>query len=404
MGPLTLARRTFGRAWNDRVLGLAAEAGFWQLLSLPPLLLAVLGTIGYVGDAVGRDTTASIRDSLLHGASDLLTPSVMTDVVRPTVDEIMFRGRPDVISIGFLLSLWSGSSAMATYVNTITIAYGQRELRSAVSSRLLALRLYVAQVITGIVLLPSLVLGPDLIARLLDADRHHLVSTLITTLFWPVVAILSLAILTSLYHLAPPIRTQWRHAVPGALLAVLLWLVGSYLLRMYLELVFGNELVYGSLAAPVAALLFFYITALAVLLGAELNAALYEEAKARASAEPPPSGAGPSGTGQGGRRRWWRRSGPRPPESPRANPVPHGVPGPPDPAGPAGPARPPAAPGSPTLPGQGRSDSPDRPPPIVRSTPSPARPALDDGRLDPTPPAPAGRRADPATPGGRVGG
>jgi membrane protein len=163
---------------------------------------------------------------------------------------------------------------MATYVNTITIAYGQRELRSAVRSRLLALLLFVAQLISGVVLLPALVLGPDLVSKLFDAHRHHLVGVLVTVLFWPVVALAALSMLTSLYHLSLPVRRPWRSALPGALFALVCWVVGSYLLRLYLEAVFGNELVYGSLAAPVAALLFFYITALAVLLGAELNAAL----------------------------------------------------------------------------------------------------------------------------------
>jgi membrane protein len=269
-----------------------------------------------IWSTVGRDTTTSIRNSVLHGASDLLTPSVVADVVRPTVDQIIFRGRPDVISIGFLLSLWSGSSAMATYVNTITIAYGQRELRSAVRSRLLALRLYIAQVVTGVVLLPALVLGPDLIARMFDAKRHHLVNMLINTLFWPVVALLSLAMLTSLYHLSPPERSRWRGAVPGALLAMALWLVGSYLLRMYLGLVFGNELVYGSLAAPVAALLFFYITAVAVLLGAELNAAMYDNARARSAEDGGGSGGAGGGTteipARPASRRWRRRRAARP--------------------------------------------------------------------------------------------
>jgi membrane protein len=80
--------------------------------------------------------------------------------------------------------------------------------------------------------------------------------------------------LTSLYHQSLPVRRPWRRALPGAILPVVLWIFGSYLLRMYLEVVFGHELVYGALAAPVAALLFFYVTALAVLLGAELNAAI----------------------------------------------------------------------------------------------------------------------------------
>ncbi len=293
MRALTLARRTAARAWGDRVLGLAAEAGFWQLLSLPPLLLAILGTIGYIGDAVGADAVDNVRQSLLNTADDLLTPSIVDDVVRPTINEILTHGRPDVISIGFLLSLWTGSSAMATYVNTITIAYGQRRLRSAVRSRLLALRLYIAQVTSGVILLPSLVLGPGLISQLLDADRHHLVGWLLNILFWPVVAALSLTMLTSLYHLSLPSRRPWRRALPGALLAMVVWNVGSYLLRLYLEMVFGNELIYGSVAAPVAALLFFYITALAVLLGAELNAAIDEQSE---HTRAPADGALPSPT------------------------------------------------------------------------------------------------------------
>ncbi|MEX5633217.1 YihY/virulence factor BrkB family protein [Parafrankia sp. FMc2] len=273
---LRLARVTVSNAWRHRVLGLAAEAGFWQLLSMPPLLLALLGTIGYVGDALGGDALDNVRQTILGAADNLLTESVVDGTVRPTIDEILSRGRPDVISIGFLLSLWTGSAAMATFVNTITIAYGQRELRSAVRSRLLALALFLAQVATGVILLPALVLGPGILSDLLDSSRHPIVDELLKDLFWPVVGVVSLAMLTSLYNLALPQRRPWRRALPGAGLALCLWLVGSYLLRMYLELVFSNELVYGSLAAPVAALLFFYITALAVLLGAELNAALDE--------------------------------------------------------------------------------------------------------------------------------
>jgi membrane protein len=269
-----VAARAMSNAWRDRVLGLAAEAGFWQLLSLPPLLLTLLGSIGYIGDAIGSNAVNSIRNSLLRGADDLLTDEVVNDVVRPTVDQILTHGRPDVISIGFVLALWTGSTAMATYVNTITIAYGQRDLRSAVRSRLLALRLFLVQVLTGVILLPALVLGPDLLAELLRAKRHPVVKVLLELAFWPVVAVLALAVLTSLYHQALPRRRPWRRALPGALFALVGWLIGSYLLRLYVERVFGNELIYGSLAAPAAALLFFYITALAVLLGAELNAAL----------------------------------------------------------------------------------------------------------------------------------
>lgn len=301
-GPLRLARTTLANAWRHRVLGLAAEAGFWQLLSLPPLLLSLLGALGYVADAIGGDALSSIRDSILRGAGDLLTESVVDDAVRPTVDEILSRGRPDVISIGFVLSLWTGSTAMATFVNTITIAYGQRDLRSAVRSRLVALWLFLAQLTSGVIILPALILGPGMISRIFDADRHPSVDHLLTLLFWPVVGLVALTMLTSLYHLSLPVRRPWWRALPGATLALVCWLVGSDLLRLYLEIVFSHELVYGSLGAPVAALLFFYITALAVLFGAELNAALDEQFSRRsrkhtdgptAAGSAPPTGPAP---------------------------------------------------------------------------------------------------------------
>ncbi|WP_081438241.1 YhjD/YihY/BrkB family envelope integrity protein [Pseudofrankia asymbiotica] len=328
---LRVAGRAASNAWRDRVLGLAAEAGFWQLLSLPPLLLALLGTIGYIADALGSDAVNSIRASLLRGASDLLTPEVVDNVVGPTVDQILSRGRPDVISIGFVLSLWTGSTAMATYVNTITIAYGQRDLRSAVRSRLVALRLYIAQVLTGVVILPALVLGPGLLANLLRANQHPVVKMLLQQVFWPAVGLLALAMLTSLYHQSLPQRRPWLHALPGAIFALLGWLLGSYLLRLYLELVFGNELVYGSLAAPVAALLFFYITALAVLLGAELNGALDKRGADSPAGAGRPADDVDTGTEAGDAK--------RPPEAAAPPPGPQSAPPPGSPDGPDGPDR-----------------------------------------------------------------
>jgi len=269
-----LIGRTLAKAWNDRILGLAAEAGFWQLLSLPPLLLAVFGTIGYLGDALGHDVVASIEGSLLDAARHILTPSTVTESVQPTVDDVLRNGRPDVISLGFVLSIWSGSTAMSTYVNTITIAYDERHERNAIRSRLLALRLYLAQVLTGVLLLPALVLGPTLLDRILDQRVDRWARTLVNVVYWPLVAVLSLTILTSLYHLSVPHRRPWRRAVPGSVLALVIWLVGCYGLRYYVSAVFGRAVVYGTLAAPVAVLLFFYITAFAVLLGAEFNATL----------------------------------------------------------------------------------------------------------------------------------
>jgi membrane protein len=99
-------------------------------------------------------------------------------------------------------------------------------------------------------------------------------STVIHASYYPVVIVLLLLSLTSLYHLAPPRRLPWRRGAPGAVLAMAVFLGGSAGLRSYITFILNHNHAYGTLAAPIAALLFFYILGLGVLLGAEFNAAL----------------------------------------------------------------------------------------------------------------------------------
>jgi membrane protein len=269
-----LARATLAKAWEDRILGLSAEAAFWQLLSLPPLLLASLGALGYVGPMFGTDAVASVQRWVLRGASEVAAPGVVDAVVQPVVNEVLSRGRPDIVSIGFLLGLWAGSSATATFVNTITIAYGQRELRGAVRSRLLALGLYLAFLTFGAVLLTLLVIGPDLLLHALPAGWRKPAETAVQLAYWPVTGLLTLLALATLYHVVTPIRLRWRRAFPGAVLALVLFTLLSSGLRLYIETVASQLMVFSALAAPILALLYFYVLAFAILLGAELNAAL----------------------------------------------------------------------------------------------------------------------------------
>src|SRR3954447_15571832 len=268
----SLVASTLARAWRDRVLGLAAEAGVWQLLSLPSMLLAVLGVIGYFSGALGPDTLHDLESAIVRGAKHVIVPSAVDSTVDPALHRILQNGRADVVSIGFVVSFWTGSSAMATYVNTITIAYGLRHARNAVRSRLLALWLYMGFVLVGVVLLPLLVLGPSHIINLFPDRWHGLVHDITVVAYWPTVALISLLLLATLYHLSLPVRLPWRRAVPGAVFALLIWLVGSILLRDWLEWAFRSTATYGPLSAPVAVLLFLYLTALAILFGAELNA------------------------------------------------------------------------------------------------------------------------------------
>jgi membrane protein len=268
----TLASRTISRAWNDRILGLSAEAAFWQLLSLPSLFLGLLAALGYFSEWAGQGTVDRVQQNLLAAFSRAFSAEVVDQLIAPVVQEVLREGRADVISVGFVLALWAGSSATATFVNTITIAYGMRDLRGAVHSRLLALGIYLGSIVVGVIVLPALVLGPTLLPKLFPEGARPTADRVISDAYWPVVLLLLLAGLTSLYHLAPPRRLPWRRGVPGALLAMVIFLAGSIGLRFYINFIIDQNHAYGTLAAPIAALLFFFLLALGVLLGAEFNA------------------------------------------------------------------------------------------------------------------------------------
>ena len=271
---VSVLRSTVAKAWDDRVLGLSAEAAFWQLLSLAPLFLGLLGSIGYLSGFLGATTINQVEASLLDASRRAFAPSVVDQIIAPTIDEVLRRGRADVISFGFLLALWAGSSATATFVNTVTIAYGMRDLRGAVQSRLLALGLYLLTVVIGIVLLPVMVIGPGRLVRFFPRSAQNDVQTIVQATYWPLVAVLLLVGLVTFYHVAPPRRLPWRRGLPGAALAALVLVGGTFGLRTYIDFVVNSGLTYGALAAPIGALLFFYILALAVLLGAEFNATI----------------------------------------------------------------------------------------------------------------------------------
>lgn len=271
-----LLRRTVKKGWDDRLLGLSAEAAFWQLLSLPSLALAMLATLGYVSRWFGPGTVQRVDNQLEHSLSRAFSEEVVKDIVAPMLHEVLYSGRADVISIGFVIALWAGSSATATFVNTITIAYSMRDMRGAVRSRLLALWLFLGSVLMGVVLLPALVLGPTIITNWFPEHLRDTVGRIVHLAYYPVVGLLLLVSLSSLYHLAPPRRLPWRRGVPGALLAIVVFLGGSAALRAYIAFVLSHNHAYGTLAAPVAALLYFYVLALGVLLGAEFNASIEE--------------------------------------------------------------------------------------------------------------------------------
>jgi membrane protein len=263
---------TFRICMRHRITGLAAEAAFFALLSLPPLAIGLAGTLGYLNGWIGAGRIAEIKHHIDGAAGTMLSgPGVQK--LDGLLTNLLDNGHPELISIGFLLALWAGSRAMNVYVDTITIAYGLSGRRGIVRTRLLAFGMYLLGLVLGSVALPLLVIGPDLLVSAFPP-----ITDLIHAVYWPLMLTVLAAFLNTLYHLAVPVRTPWSQDLPGTVLALLLWLGGSALLRDYVSSTFSDtnstNSLYGGLAAAVAILVWLYVTALAVLLGAALNAAV----------------------------------------------------------------------------------------------------------------------------------
>ncbi|MEV6696140.1 YihY/virulence factor BrkB family protein [Streptomyces sp. NPDC051453] len=263
-----LLKDTVNSCMEYRILGLAAEAAFFTLLSVPPLLLSLIGLLAYVDTWTGAHTISGVRDNILEASRTVLTDEGVKEIARPILDDVM-RGRPDVISIGFLFSLWSGSRAVSTFVDTVTVMYGLDGVRGIVKTRLLAFLLFLVALIVGSVALPLMIAGPDAVIALVPWSE-----TVVQVLYWPVVLLLSVVFLTTLYHVSVPVRSPWIEDVPGALVALAMWVPGSFLLRLYITSTIEGPTIYGSLAAPVAVLLWIGVSAFAVLVGAAVNAAI----------------------------------------------------------------------------------------------------------------------------------
>jgi membrane protein len=265
-----LTRETISICMRYRVTGLASEAGFFALLSLPPLILGLFGGVGYFGQRIGQNNVQALTEKVTDLASKVLTADTVRDTIVPTLNDVLQNGRADLISIGFLLSLWSGSRVLNVFIDTISIMYGQSGVRGIVRTRVLSFSLYVASLIVGVVIFPLVVLGPDLLRQIMNGHVLWLL-----WLYWPVVTVLTVASLTSLYWIATPKRSSWLRNMPGSALALVLWVGASILLRWVLGESVGprSTSIYGPLAAPIVVLIWLYFLAIAVLIGAALNAA-----------------------------------------------------------------------------------------------------------------------------------
>lgn len=218
-------------AYQTRVTGLAAEASFWGIFALPWLILGLVAGIAKLEPLFGAAALDSFEANTISLARRVLTPAAIEDLLKPLLESVM-RGKGALSFFGLVVAVYAGSRLIGSLTDGMAIVYRQEGIRSFVRARVLSLGVYAAGLTGLIIVIPLVVLGPGVISRILPNMQSNTLSVLLVAGQW----LLVLAAIVSIYHVATPHRTPWPADIPGALVAVALFSIFSYLLRWYFKL------------------------------------------------------------------------------------------------------------------------------------------------------------------------
>jgi membrane protein len=246
---------------------LASALAYSTFFAIPSLLLVVVGIFTLT-------TSPDAIDSLLSALKGAI-PDQALELFGSSLKQINSRGQTSVLLIvsGTLLALWSLTGAMSAFMTAISAAYGVRDPRSFLRRRRIAFKLVLCFLLALVVICALVVFGPTLSGWLGRTTGHEsLVSWIWWAAQWPLLIGALLAIITVMLWLAPVQRPSWRELLPGAFLATAIWIVSSAGFAFFTATFDNYNKTWGSLSAVIITLVWLWLTALALLLGAELNA------------------------------------------------------------------------------------------------------------------------------------
>ncbi|MGN6161739.1 MAG: YihY/virulence factor BrkB family protein [Marmoricola sp.] len=271
--------RVWKKAQNDQLSLLAAGVAFYAFTALFPTMIAVVLLYGLVSNpAEAQRQMSHLSGTIPSGAVTLLT----TQLQALTSTSHASLGLGLVVSL--MLALWSASGGVGNVITTLNIAYGAKETRGWIQRKALALGLTAAAIVFVVVAIGLLAVVPPLLDHLVHSA---LLQWLFGALRWILlIGAMGLA-LAVLYRVAPNREeAEIRWVSPGAELATVVWIVGSIGFSLYAGHFGSYNKTYGALAGVVVLLIWLWLTAYVVLLGAAINAETEHQATDPSAREP----------------------------------------------------------------------------------------------------------------------
>jgi membrane protein len=258
------AKRTIRELSDDNCLGLAAQLAFYFLLALFPALLFLIALVGYlpVDDALAE----------LVIALGAVAPREIVMLIGQQLEEISQGNQAGLLTIGIVGAIWSSSAAMVAIIDAMNHAYDVTEWRPWWRRRLVAIGLTFLLALFLLVALVFVLIGPILAADI--AAWFGLAPAV--ALIWqfvrvPVMILCVVFAVDLVYHFAPNRESRWAWITPGSLLATAVWIGTSFAFKFYVRNITDYTATYGAIGGIIVTMLWFYVCALAMLIGAELN-------------------------------------------------------------------------------------------------------------------------------------
>ena len=258
--------RTVKEFIDDEMSTYASALAYQMLFSLFPFILFMIALIGFL----------HLPDffSWLRLQSELVLPPQALEQVNPVIDQLQ-QSKGGLLSVGIVIALWTASAGVRLMMSAMNAAYDVVEGRPI--WKRLPLSIFYTIGLAGMLLAAAalMVLGPQVMSWLAgQVGLEAFVVTLWTILRWPVIVLLMMVAVAVMYYVMPDVEQKFRFITPGSVLAVVVWIAASLGFAFYVKTFADYNAMYGSIGAIIVLLLYFYISAAVLLLGAEMNAVI----------------------------------------------------------------------------------------------------------------------------------
>lgn len=270
--PFRLVHYMYRQWHDDRVSGLAAEIGFFALLSLFPLLLVLSALLGWLSNVLGSDLATDVENQLTEWAGEVFGEG---GSVVDAVGSLFSESSTSALTVGILATLYTASRGFAAVVRALDVAYGHDNTRGWVGTQIIGLLLAAGSILVGALTLAGLVIGPLLGREDIGGGAIEGALTVLWDWFrYPTAFVILVLWAATIFHVAPNRRASWRWEIPGALFSALLWILATWLFSLYLTTLSSTtNAVFGVIGTAITIQLWLYLLAIGLVLGAELNSA-----------------------------------------------------------------------------------------------------------------------------------